>query len=179
VYRCGDYPARVTSIAEYFESSVDLRRIVQPRSYITLVTRTLRTYLLLAADRSQVSTDNEVSFLRFQRELFVIMSLVRQNFHEECEDALNKQINLELYASYVYLSMVSIDQIQLLTCRHFSGPRSKHLVQHLSLVGGALTQSFLFFVFSCAFRYSLVSICTLRRNCTATMKELAKKDIFI
>jgi len=33
------------------------------------------------------------------------MSLVRQNFHEECEDALNKQINLELYASYVYLSM--------------------------------------------------------------------------
>lgn len=35
------------------------------------------------------------------------MSLVRQNFHEECEDALNKQINLELYASYVYLSMVS------------------------------------------------------------------------
>jgi hypothetical protein len=40
------------------------------------------------------------------------MSLVRQNFHEECEEALNKQINLELFASYVYLSMVSqrIDQ---------------------------------------------------------------------
>jgi len=35
------------------------------------------------------------------------MSLVRQNFHEECEEALNKQINLELFASYVYLSMVS------------------------------------------------------------------------
>ncbi|XP_076641179.1 soma ferritin-like isoform X1 [Halictus rubicundus] len=33
------------------------------------------------------------------------MSLVRQNFHEECEQALNKQINLELYASYAYLSM--------------------------------------------------------------------------
>lgn len=33
------------------------------------------------------------------------MSLVRQKFHEECEDALNLQINLELYASYVYLSM--------------------------------------------------------------------------
>ncbi|CAL1685371.1 unnamed protein product [Lasius platythorax] len=33
------------------------------------------------------------------------MSLVRQNFHEECEDGVNKQINLELYASYVYLSM--------------------------------------------------------------------------
>nr|XP_012135100.1 PREDICTED: ferritin-1 heavy chain-like [Megachile rotundata] len=33
------------------------------------------------------------------------MSLVRQNFHEDCELALNKQINMELYASYVYLSM--------------------------------------------------------------------------
>lgn len=33
------------------------------------------------------------------------MSLVKQNFHIECEKALNKQINLELYASYVYLSM--------------------------------------------------------------------------
>ncbi|KAK2587095.1 hypothetical protein KPH14_002861 [Odynerus spinipes] len=33
------------------------------------------------------------------------MSLVRQNFHEDCEEGLNKQINMELYASYVYLSM--------------------------------------------------------------------------
>jgi ferritin heavy chain len=30
---------------------------------------------------------------------------VRQNYHEECEAAINKQINLELYASYVYLQM--------------------------------------------------------------------------
>ncbi|KAL8591509.1 hypothetical protein ACOMHN_000524 [Nucella lapillus] len=33
------------------------------------------------------------------------MSQVRQNFHEECEAAINRQINLELYASYVYMSM--------------------------------------------------------------------------
>jgi ferritin heavy chain len=32
-------------------------------------------------------------------------SQIRQNFHEECEAALNKQINWELYASYVYMSM--------------------------------------------------------------------------
>ncbi|GFT81920.1 hypothetical protein TNCV_3908931 [Trichonephila clavipes] len=31
---------------------------------------------------------------------------VRQNYHEECESEINKQINRELYASYVYLSMV-------------------------------------------------------------------------
>jgi ferritin heavy chain len=32
-------------------------------------------------------------------------SLARQNFHDECEANINKQINMELYASYVYLSM--------------------------------------------------------------------------
>ena len=30
----------------------------------------------------------------------------RQNFHEESEAGINKQINMELYASYVYQSMV-------------------------------------------------------------------------
>ncbi|XP_046395656.1 soma ferritin-like [Ischnura elegans] len=30
---------------------------------------------------------------------------VRQNFHIDCENGINKQINMELYASYVYLSM--------------------------------------------------------------------------
>jgi len=34
-------------------------------------------------------------------------SKIRQNFHEECEAVLNKQINMEMYASYVYLSMAS------------------------------------------------------------------------
>ncbi|XP_033177422.1 ferritin, heavy subunit isoform X2 [Bombus impatiens] len=34
-----------------------------------------------------------------------IMDLVRQNFHKDCEQAINNQINLELFSSYVYLSM--------------------------------------------------------------------------
>lgn len=34
-------------------------------------------------------------------------SQVRQNYHLDCEAAVSRQINLELYASYVYLSMVS------------------------------------------------------------------------
>jgi len=33
------------------------------------------------------------------------VSQVRQNFHAESEAAINRQINLELYASYVYLSL--------------------------------------------------------------------------
>lgn len=45
-------------------------------------------------------------------------SLVRQNFHKLCEDAINKQINTELYASYVYLSMVIIFFILLIRNKH-------------------------------------------------------------
>lgn len=33
------------------------------------------------------------------------MSKIRQNYHEDCESAVNKQINMELYASYVYMAM--------------------------------------------------------------------------
>jgi len=33
------------------------------------------------------------------------VSKVKQNFHSETESLINKQINMELYASYVYLSM--------------------------------------------------------------------------
>merc|ERR1712224_880467 len=32
-------------------------------------------------------------------------SKVKQNFHSDSEALINKQINMELYASYVYLSM--------------------------------------------------------------------------
>merc|ERR1711915_610144 len=32
------------------------------------------------------------------------LSKVKQNFHSETESLINKQINMELYASYVYLS---------------------------------------------------------------------------
>ncbi|KAM6225282.1 ferritin, mitochondrial [Rhynchocyon petersi] len=35
----------------------------------------------------------------------ITRSRVRQNFHPDSEAAINRQINLELYASYVYLSM--------------------------------------------------------------------------
>lgn len=33
------------------------------------------------------------------------MTRPRQNFHEDCENAINDQINMELSASYAYLSM--------------------------------------------------------------------------
>merc|ERR1712227_1121098 len=35
------------------------------------------------------------------------VSKIRQNYREDCEALINKQINMEFYASYVYLSMKS------------------------------------------------------------------------
>merc|ERR1712212_813098 len=35
------------------------------------------------------------------------VSKIRQNYYEDCEALINKQINMEFYASYVYLSMSS------------------------------------------------------------------------
>ncbi|CAJ0928751.1 unnamed protein product [Ranitomeya imitator] len=32
-------------------------------------------------------------------------SQVRQNYNRDCEAAINRMVNLELYASYTYLSM--------------------------------------------------------------------------
>merc|ERR1712179_747816 len=37
----------------------------------------------------------------------IMTSKIRQNYHEDCEALINKQINMEFYASYVYLSMSS------------------------------------------------------------------------
>jgi len=46
------------------------------------------------------------------------VSQVRQNYHQESEEGVNKQINLELYAMYTYLSMVSYLRAYLVD--HFS-----------------------------------------------------------
>ncbi|XP_059496691.1 ferritin, heavy subunit-like [Stegostoma tigrinum] len=47
-------------------------------------------------------------------------SQVCQNYHKDCEDAVNKQINLELYSSYVYLSMFSRFDRDDVALRHFA-----------------------------------------------------------
>ena len=39
-------------------------------------------------------------------------SKIRLNFHTESEATINKQINLELHASYVYMAMVSLINLE-------------------------------------------------------------------
>lgn len=55
-------------------------------------------------------------------------SQVRQNYHEDCEASINKQINMELYASYVYLSMVSRYCFGILSVPPFSPGRSRKIL---------------------------------------------------
>ncbi|XP_070267588.1 ferritin, mitochondrial [Myotis yumanensis] len=48
-------------------------------------------------------------------------SRVRQNFHPDSEAAINRQINLELYASYVYLSMAYYFSREDVALNNFAG----------------------------------------------------------
>merc|ERR1712226_522831 len=43
-------------------------------------------------------------------------SQIRQNYHEECEALVNKQVNMELYYSYVYLSIPHTSPVTILLC---------------------------------------------------------------
>merc|ERR1712241_497151 len=37
--------------------------------------------------------------------LVIMASIIRQNYSERCEALINKQINMEFHASYVYMAM--------------------------------------------------------------------------
>jgi ferritin heavy chain len=70
----------------------------------------------------------------------------RQNFHEESEAAINRQINIELHASYVYLAMSSFydrDTVALPGLSKFFSAMSKEerdhaciLIQYMAKRGG-------------------------------------------
>merc|ERR1712007_308732 len=64
---------------------------------------------LLLATNFQTSTSSSSSTSQTPRRPSVKMAVskIRQNYHEDCEALINKQINMEFYASYVYLSMSS------------------------------------------------------------------------
>lgn len=49
-------------------------------------------------------------------------SVIRQNYHSECEAAINKQVNIEMHAHYAYLSMAIYfdrDDVALKGCHKF------------------------------------------------------------
>jgi len=60
-------------------------------------------------------------------------SEIRQNYSEDCEALINKQINMELYASYVYMSMSHYydrDDVALPGMSHFFKKSSDEEREH-------------------------------------------------
>ncbi|KAK1797964.1 hypothetical protein P4O66_000725 [Electrophorus voltai] len=60
-------------------------------------------------------------------------SQIRQNYHRDCEAAINKMINMELYASYTYSSMgfyFSRDDVALEGFAHFFKENSHEEREH-------------------------------------------------
>jgi len=63
-------------------------------------------------------------------------SKCRQNYHEECEAAINKQINMELFASYSYLALAAHfgrDDVALKGFAKFFMESSKEEQEHAEL----------------------------------------------
>ncbi|XP_078062474.1 ferritin, heavy subunit-like [Mustelus asterias] len=60
-------------------------------------------------------------------------SQISQNYHQDCEAGVNKQINLELTASYLYLSLTSFfdrDDVALDNFSHFFKHQSQEKREH-------------------------------------------------
>merc|ERR1711934_580663 len=65
------------------------------------------TRLLLATNFQTSTSSSSTSQTPRRQTVKMAVSKIRQNYHEDCEALINKQINMEFYASYVYLSMSS------------------------------------------------------------------------
>ncbi|XP_015272635.1 PREDICTED: ferritin, higher subunit-like [Gekko japonicus] len=60
-------------------------------------------------------------------------SQIRQNYHRDCEGAVNRMVNMELYANYVYLSMASYfdrDDVALRNVAEFFRSQSREEREH-------------------------------------------------
>ncbi|XP_061159951.1 ferritin, middle subunit-like [Syngnathus typhle] len=60
-------------------------------------------------------------------------SQVRQNYHQDCEAAINRMVNMELFASYTYTSMASYfsrDDVALPGFAHFFKENSDEEREH-------------------------------------------------
>merc|ERR1712039_871119 len=79
-----------------------------PLIHIRLATARVLPSGVYWRDRSQKTFKiPQITFSRKPKPDKTKMSRVRQNFHEESEASINKQINMEMHASYVYLAMSS------------------------------------------------------------------------
>merc|ERR1711971_1193226 len=64
----------------------------------SLLQQTIQTSSTFSSSSTSLSTPRKTT-------VKMAVSKIRQNYHEDCKALINKQINMEFYASYVYLSM--------------------------------------------------------------------------
>merc|ERR1711971_655746 len=69
----------------------------------SLLQQTIQTSSTFSSSSTSLSTPRKTT-------VRMAVSKIRQNYHEDCEASINKQINMEFYASYVYLSMESEEE---------------------------------------------------------------------
>merc|ERR1711973_186311 len=87
------------------KQSAESQLLLLQRGYRTGLNSATHNQTLLSSFEASVSKTKQAT--RPNQPLAMAVSKIRQNYHEECEALFNKQINMEFYASYVYLSMAS------------------------------------------------------------------------
>merc|ERR1712083_630447 len=90
-------------------------------------------YLLFSPPKNSKSTQVRMA-----------VSKIRQNYHEDCEASINKQINMEFYASYVYLSMSSFfnrdDQALHGFAEHFKKESGEERAHGIKAIGDLIVK---------------------------------------
>merc|ERR1712215_524656 len=95
----GEFPSNLNR-----KQSAESQLLLLQRGYRTQFSLTTKLFSLLLKPPSQrLKQPNKNQ----STTVAMAVSKIRQNYHEECEALINKQINTEFYASYVYLSMAS------------------------------------------------------------------------
>ena len=95
------------------------------------------------------------------------MSIIRQNYSEESEAALNKHINMQLYASYLYQSMVRFFKVNM-----FSNLLNSKLESSCNkgLCGWHRGVKFEKQEFCTAYRFFVKAILSIEKICTIQFK---------
>ena len=90
----------------------------RPSSRLAVAVSTRATELYWQLKKLSRPTFVSLPTTQLQNPSEMATSQVRQNYHPESEEGVNKQINMELYAMYTYLSMVRLIFLSFAFCSY-------------------------------------------------------------
>jgi hypothetical protein len=97
------WPGRVGGFSRGFNEACPIDNLAH--AYSTFI---VTLSFIHSPNANKAETFEDLSLPRSDVHVNMSQTQPRQNYHAESEGALNKQINLELYSSYVYQCMVSV-----------------------------------------------------------------------